>query len=701
MTLSFQKKSPPVDKTKPENKKEPVNNQDNHLNGIGPYEFIKPLGSGKFSKVMLAYHLETHQQVAIKIIDKQSHDYRVMSRLVREISIMELLQHEYIVKLYETFESCDSLFLVMEYVPGWNLDEYLQKKSQGALDENEARHLFRQLITAVDFCHRKWVVHRDLKTPNILITPDGQVKLADFGLGNRFGLQRLRTICGSMLYYSPEIITGQKYYGPEVDCWCLGITLFRMTAGFEPFSHAHTVGELKKDVCKCNFPMPSTLSPELQATIRKCLQVDRRKRMTLRQALKDDPWLTNNRRLPCPVSQSPRTVFEEAMVVNNDDEDRDSKTRNQFMKDLEKDAQTTNKVRRTVIYHPINPSTYYTTKAGSSQSMATAQVQNVELLRSELLQSIRSRAKRLGIKSCERWDTLRSPSLKSLFSFSKKKDPLFASSSSSSSSSTTRSLSEMVQRIAKDQVYHFQVTNQHQHNNTSSSRPPSLSSSSTSTSSFSSSIDVVDSAVATIEDEMLSLEKKSGKEIMALLKQTCQLMGITYVQDSPVSLRCVLTLRSAPKKAVSTSSSATLLSPSTSNSPAPPPVTAPKYVRKQSQTSSVGTTMGDETSRKRLSLPLISHLTSSMTTSFFGRSKPRHSMDETTTNTSAQQQQHHISKRKHKEGTALFTIQIEHHKRRPEKLTFRFSKQQGSNTVFKMAGGWVAGVVALDGKIGR
>lgn len=67
MTLSFQKKTLPVDKTKPENKKEPVNNQDNHLNGIGPYEFIKPLGSGKFSKVMLAYHLETHQQVAIKV----------------------------------------------------------------------------------------------------------------------------------------------------------------------------------------------------------------------------------------------------------------------------------------------------------------------------------------------------------------------------------------------------------------------------------------------------------------------------------------------------------------------------------------------------------------------------------------------------------------------------------------------------------
>jgi serine/threonine protein kinase len=76
---------------------------------------------------------------------------------------MELLNHESIVKLHETFESCDSLFLVMEYVPGWNLDEYLQKKEGGALNEEEARHLFRQLVSAVDYCHHRWIVHRDLK----------------------------------------------------------------------------------------------------------------------------------------------------------------------------------------------------------------------------------------------------------------------------------------------------------------------------------------------------------------------------------------------------------------------------------------------------------------------------------------------------------------------------------------------------------
>jgi hypothetical protein len=402
--------------------------------------------------------------------------------------------------------------------------------------------------------------------------------------------------------------------------------------------------------------MPDTLSPELQATIRKCLQTDRRKRMTLRQALKDDPWLTAFGTLPCPVSTLPKTVFEETMVADTENSSRDDKTRKQFMQDLERDSNIINKVKKTVIYHPINPSTYYTTKA--SHSMTPGQIQNVELLRSELLQSIRSRARRLGIKSAGRWE-LRSSGIKLLFAsfYSQhKKTP------SSSSKSSNRPLSEIVQRIAKDRVYHFQLIHEH------SSHPPSLSSSPSSSSI--SSID--DSALTTYEED---IGKK--KEIMALLRQTCQLMGITYVQDSPLLLNCVLTLKSAPKK-----------------NAIPPP---PPPQRRQSQTSSTGTSNESNHTRhsKRLSLPLISHLTSSMTTSFFARNKPRQSLDETIIT------KEKIQKKKQKDGMAMFTIKIESHKRRQDRVSLRFSKQQGSSTVFKMAGGWVAGVMALDGKIGR
>ena len=488
----------------------------------------------------------------------------------------------------------------------------------------------------------------------------------------------------------------------------LTVSTTQLTLGRENTNKKNTniaVGELKRDVCKCNFPMPSTLSPELQATIRKCLQVDRRKRMTIRQVLKDDPWLTNFGKLPCPVSSSPKTVFEETMVVDDEKENRDEKTRKQFMKDLERDSQNPNKVKRTVIYHPINPSTYYTTKAGSSQSIASSnQIQNVELLRSELLQSIRSRARRLGIKSAERWE-LRSP-VKLLFSTlnspHKKKD--IAAVATVAPMASNRSIAEIVQRIAKDQVYHFQLTNHHVHNQSQSSRPPSLSSSSTTGSSLSGST-ADDSALATMDYDN---EKKPSRDVMTLLKQTCQLMGITYVQDSPASLHCILTLRSGPKKTPNSTSS-TSITGTLQNAGATSTSTnlPPKHTRKQSQTSSVGTSFGGSTDDnggarqyKRMSLPLISHLTSSMTTSFFGRNKPRHSMDESTTITHTQPQQQ-MNKRKQKEGIAMFTIEIEGHKRRTDKISLRFSKQQGSSTVFKMAGGWVAGVMALDGKIGR
>lgn len=90
------------------------------------------------------------------------HSYGVMSRLAREIALMELLDHPNIVQLYETHETSDSLFIVMEYIEGCNLEEYLQKH-KGKLSEAEARSLFRQMVAALDYCHSKWVVHRDIK----------------------------------------------------------------------------------------------------------------------------------------------------------------------------------------------------------------------------------------------------------------------------------------------------------------------------------------------------------------------------------------------------------------------------------------------------------------------------------------------------------------------------------------------------------
>lgn len=100
------------------------------------------------------------------MINKRAHEYRVMSRLVREVYLMEVLDHENIVCLKETIETADALYLVMEYVKGLNLEEYLKTLDKSRLEEDQARLIFRQLVKAVDHCHSKWVVHRDLKVNN-------------------------------------------------------------------------------------------------------------------------------------------------------------------------------------------------------------------------------------------------------------------------------------------------------------------------------------------------------------------------------------------------------------------------------------------------------------------------------------------------------------------------------------------------------
>ncbi|KAI9012478.1 kinase-like domain-containing protein, partial [Phycomyces nitens] len=346
--------SPRSTPNKPKSTKPP--NIDTLLQGIGQYTFLGPLGDGKFSRVILAQHYLTGERFAIKVIDKRIHDYRIMSRLVREVVLMELLDHPNIVHLHETIETADSLFLIMEYVPGMNLDEHLVG-SDGLLGENEARAIFRQMVSAVDYCHRRWVVHRDLKAPNVMLTPQGQVRLADFGLGNRYGLHRLRTICGSMLYYSPEIISGQKYVGPEVDCWCLGITLFRMTAGFELFSHARTASELKKIVLSRHYPMPAHLSDGLKQTIQKCLAFDRKKRRGIRHALRNDAWMNDNGKLKDVFQDSPDVTMDMMLAAENDGDDR------RVGQDAAGGTQKMQKANRTVVYHPLHPSIYFTSNS--------------------------------------------------------------------------------------------------------------------------------------------------------------------------------------------------------------------------------------------------------------------------------------------------------------------------------------------------
>ena len=135
---------------------------------LGDYVLYSTLGVGTFGKVKLAEHVLTGQKVAVKIINKQKmHQMNMHEKLSREINILKVMAHPHVIRMYELIDSPTELFMIMEYVSGGELFDYIVHKVR--LRETEARRLFQQIISGVEFCHSHMVCHRDLKPENLLL----------------------------------------------------------------------------------------------------------------------------------------------------------------------------------------------------------------------------------------------------------------------------------------------------------------------------------------------------------------------------------------------------------------------------------------------------------------------------------------------------------------------------------------------------
>uniref|UniRef100_A0A8C5FWV1 non-specific serine/threonine protein kinase n=1 Tax=Gadus morhua TaxID=8049 RepID=A0A8C5FWV1_GADMO len=257
---------------------------------IGNYRLLKTIGKGNFAKVKLARHILTGKEVAIKIIDKTQLNPTSLQKLFREVRIMKGLNHPNIVQLFEVIETDKTLYLIMEYASGGEVFDYLV--SNGRMKEIEARAKFRQIVSAVHYCHQKYIVHRDLKAENLLLDADANIKIADFGFSNEFTLgNKLDTFCGSPPYAAPELFQGKKYDGPEVDVWSLGVILYTLVSGSLPFD-GQNLKELRERVLRGKYRVPFYMSTDCEGILRRFLVLNPTKRCTLDQVMKDK-WINS------------------------------------------------------------------------------------------------------------------------------------------------------------------------------------------------------------------------------------------------------------------------------------------------------------------------------------------------------------------------------------------------------------------------
>jgi 5'-AMP-activated protein kinase catalytic alpha subunit len=255
---------------------------------IGDYILNKKLGQGTFGIVVLAIHEITREKVAIKILDKDKIAKNSDKlRLERKIQIMKKMYHKNIVHLYNVIENNREIFLVMEYIQGKELFEYITEKRH--LDEIESCIFYQQIISGIEYLYKTMVAHRDLKPENLLLDSKKNIKIVDFGLSNTYkenGL--LSTACGSPCYAAPEMLSGKKYRGVDIDIWSSGIVLYAMLCGYLPFEDSNNQ-TLYKKIIKGEFNTPKYLSNDAVDLLHKILNVDPEKRYNIDE-IKAHPW---------------------------------------------------------------------------------------------------------------------------------------------------------------------------------------------------------------------------------------------------------------------------------------------------------------------------------------------------------------------------------------------------------------------------
>jgi len=259
---------------------------------FGHYTYVRTIGHGSFSAVLLAKCNKTQELYACKAVSrKMLVEMQIFDRFEQEARILNVLKHPNIVQLIDVVYQEEFIFLVMEYCRNGELFSYIV--TRGFLTDREINRIFRQIVSSVSYLHSKQIVHRDIKPENILLDASLNPKLADFGLCRSIKRNALlETPCGSPYYAPPEIIENIEYDGKKSDIWSLGVVLFTMATGTLPWTESNQT-QLFIQIRSADIAIPLTLSPPLQQILHLMLQKDPHHRPTADEVL-EMPWLSDD-----------------------------------------------------------------------------------------------------------------------------------------------------------------------------------------------------------------------------------------------------------------------------------------------------------------------------------------------------------------------------------------------------------------------
>ncbi|EGG25106.1 putative protein serine/threonine kinase [Cavenderia fasciculata] len=255
------------------------------------YQIGEVVGKGAFGKVYKALNIETGDFCAIKQIEKSIISEKQLPSILQEIKLLQTLRHNNIVRFIESHETSKYLFFALEFVEGGTLGKMV--KRYGNFQEPLLCRYVCQVLGGLAYLHEKGVIHRDIKSDNILITKDGVIKLADFGSCTYSALDRKLTVVGTPFWMAPEVIQmDMNARSTACDIWSLGCTILELLTGNPPYWDLGTMPAMFAMVNNPHPPIPANISAELKSFLLACFMRDINKRPTANQLL-EHPWIKN------------------------------------------------------------------------------------------------------------------------------------------------------------------------------------------------------------------------------------------------------------------------------------------------------------------------------------------------------------------------------------------------------------------------